>query len=197
MVKPDPKNTLQNVITYLCFKTNTLSQTKLMKLVYLADVYHMQKYGSRLTDVPFRYWHYGPFAEEVNNELERLCGEGIIKQECYQTRAGYIAEIPTPRVENTTVKLSKKALAILDTIIDEWGDSSTEEVVTYAKTTLPFIGTTFGEDIDFKRMDIVEELAKKKNISLREVATSIVENNKDLMKSLDRAKEKVKAQSLP
>lgn len=197
VIRRDPHNVLQNAITYLCFKAKTLSQTKVMKLIYLADVYHMERYGSRLTEAPFKCWYYGPFSEEVDSEIEHLCGAGILKQELYQTRSGHTAEIPKPHINKTRVELSEEAVCILDEIIDEWGDSSTEDVVAYAKTSLPFIGTPFGKQIDFSRTDLVKEIAKEKNISIEDAATMLVENNEGLMKSLDRAIEKVKAQSLP
>lgn len=168
-----------------------------MKLIYLADVYHMERYNSRITDVPFIHWHYGPWAAEVESEMEYLCGEGILEQKTYLTRAGYKAEVPKPKVKKTTVELSDTAQEILDDVIEEWSAGTSDEIITYAKTSLPFVGTPFGEEIDFTRMDIAKEIAKEKNISIEDAATLIVENNKELMKSLDRAKEKAKSQSLP
>jgi uncharacterized phage-associated protein len=197
MTRPDPENILQNTITYLCFKVKPLSQTKLMKLVYLANVYHMEQYGSTLAKAPFKHWYYGPFSEEVNNEVEKLCGEGILKYESHKTKSGHYAEIPMPNVSKTTIQMAKEAKAILDAVIEDWGDSSTDDIVDFAKTSLPFIGTPFGKRIDFRRIDLVAEIAKTKNISVEEAATKLVENNKELMSSLDKIKARVKAHSLP
>ncbi|MFC2011022.1 Panacea domain-containing protein [Chloroflexota bacterium] len=194
-LRPDPSNVLQNAITYLCFKTKTLSQTKLMKLVYLADAYHMERFGERLTNVPFKHWHYGPFSEEINEEIERLCGMGILKQKSYQTRAGFMAEVPKPAIHKTSAELSDEALTTLDEIIEEWGDSSTEEVVTFAKTSMPFVGTPFGDEINFNRVDIVKETAEVNNISIEDAATLLIENDKDLIETLDKAQDR--AHSLP
>lgn len=44
---------------------------------------------------------------------------------------------------------------------------------------------------------LVEEVAKSKNISREAAATWLVENNKELMDSLDRSEERVKVQGLP
>lgn len=190
--RPSPENVLQNVLTYLCFKAKTLSQSKLMKLVYLADVYHTERFGSRLTDVPFKHWHYGPWSEEVDSEIERLCGMGIIKQEPYLTRSGLKAEVPKPNVKQTTVNLSESALKVMKDIIEDWGTASSDEVITHAKTSLPFVGTPFGEQIDFTRIDIVREFSQEKGISIEEAATALVENDAELMKSLERAKDKAR-----
>jgi uncharacterized phage-associated protein len=197
MSRPDPQNILQNAITYLCFKVRTLSQTKLMKLIYLANVYHMEQYGSTLAKAPFKHWYYGPFSEGVNNEIEKLCGEGILKYKTRKTHSGYTAEIPMPNVERTTVELTDEAKAVLDDIIEDWGNSSTDDIVNFAKTSLPFVGTPFGKKIDFSRIDLVAEIAKTKNISIEEAATMLVENNEGLLSSLDRARARVEAQGLP
>ena len=187
-----PDNTLQNVITYLCFKAMTLSQLKLMKLVYLADVYHMERFGSRITDAKFKHWHYGPYSPDVNSEIERLCGIGVIKLEPHQTKAGHRAEVPKPKVKETTVRLSKSAVEVLEEIIEDWGKSSSDEVTKYAKTSLPFVGTEFGKKIDFSRIDIVAEYAKEKGVSLKEAATYLAESNKELMAELDKALERAR-----
>lgn len=164
-----------------------------MKLIYLADVHHMEKYGKRLTDVPFRHWHYGPYSEVIDQEIELLCGEGIIKQETYQTRTGYYAEIPKPNVERTTVNMPEEALDIIKEIIEDYGEMNTEQIVKIAKSGPPFADTPFGEEIDFQRIDVVTELSKKLGISIEEAATALAENNKELMESMDRARERVKA----
>jgi uncharacterized phage-associated protein len=164
-----------------------------MKLIYLADVYHMEKYGKRLTDVPFRHWHYGPYSETIDQEIELLCGEGIIKQETYQTRTGHYAEIPKPNVERTTVNMPDEALDTMKEIVEDYGEMNTEQIVKIAKSGPPFAGTPFGKEIDFQRIDVVTELSKKLGISTEEAATTLAENNKELMESLDRARERVKA----
>ena len=196
-MRPDPENILQNIITYFCFKVRPLSQTKLMKLIYLANVYHMDQYGSTLAKTSFKHWHYGPYSAEVDSEIEKLYGEGILKYETRKTQSGYEAEIPMPNVKRTTIRMTNEAKTILDEVIEDWGDSSTDDVVSFTKTSLPFLGTPFGKKIDFNRIDLVAEVAKSQNISREAAATMLVENNKELMESLDKIEERVKAQSLP
>jgi len=190
MSKLVPQNTLQNVITYLCFKVTTLSQTKLMKLVYLADVYHMERFGTRLTDAKFKHWYFGPYSEEVESEIEHLCQEGILKTETYQTNSGKVAEIPKPKIKQTTVNLPESALLVLDDIVNDWNTANSDEVTKYAKTCLPFVGTDFGKEINFKRIDVVVEYAREHKLDVKDAATELVEQNSHLVASLDRAKKR-------
>ena len=188
-VAPSSGNVLQNIVTYLCFECTTLSQIKLMKLVYLADVYHMERFGTRITDAKFRHWYYGPYSPDVDSEIERLCGTGIIELVSYRTKSGHKAEVPKPKLEGVTVQLSESAFEIMEDIIEDWGAASSDEVIKYAKSSLPFAGTEFGEEIDFARTDIVVACAKEKGISLEEAATYLAENNSGLMAALDKAVE--------
>jgi hypothetical protein len=51
---------------------DALCVTHLVKLIYLADVaYAAAHEGQTLTDAPWRFHHFGPYAEDVVNEVRR------------------------------------------------------------------------------------------------------------------------------
>ena len=87
---------LENVITALCFRAKPLSTRKLVKLVYLVDVYHQQMFGKRLTDVHFKHYRYGAWSPEIEERVEELCDKGILLEEVIQTSSGYPAIVPKP-----------------------------------------------------------------------------------------------------
>ena len=185
-----PRGVLQNIITYFCFKADPNSITKLTKLCYLADVYHYQMYGKRLTEVPFRHFRYGPWAEEVQMALEELYEKGIIKETKVKTKKGQDATIPKPNVSQAEITLSKDAFETLKDLMIDWGNKTTDEIVNYSKKTLPFLGTFFNRKIDFSRVDEIKEYARKKGISWKKAATLSVISNKELLdKTLNGAKE--------
>lgn len=178
-----PKGILQNIITYFCFKANPNSITKLMKLCYLAEVYYYQMHDKRLTDVPFKNYHYGPWAKEIWLEVEALYEKGIIKEKVIKTRTGKMATIPKPNIPKTKVSLSKDVFTILEDVIVDWGNAKTDEIVQYCKKTPPFVNTLFDKKIDFSRTDEIKEIAKKKGISEEKAATLDVITNKKLLKN--------------
>jgi len=185
-----PKGILQNIVTYFCFKTDPNSVTKLTKLCYLADVYHYQMHGKRLTEVPFRHFRYGPWAEAVQMTLEELYEEGIIKETKVKTKKGQDATIPKPNIPQTEITLSKDAFKTLEDVIIDWGRKTTDEIVNYCKKTLPFLDTSFNEIIDFSRTDEIKEYARKKGISENKSATlSVISNKRLLDKTLKGVKE--------
>ena len=176
-----PKGRLQNLITYLCFKATSLSTRKIVKLVYLVDVYHYQMYGKRVTDVPFKHYKYGAWAPEIDQTIEELCESGIIKEESIETKDGNIASVPKPSINRTTVSLPSTAMKVLDMVLKDFGSANPSYVVNYTKTTLPFINTPFNEQIDFSRSDPAVAFAQEENISVSQAATADVVSNKALL----------------
>jgi hypothetical protein len=170
MRKKKPRGLLQNLITYICFKAAPLSESKLTKLVYLVDVYHYENFGKRLTRVPFKHYYYGAWAPDISGELEKLSDANIIKEEIVQTRKGTTASVPKPAVRQTTIHLPETGLEALSKVLEQWGSSPTDDVVSFTKTTLPFANTPFGERIDFRRCDPVYAYASDKRISKRKAA---------------------------
>lgn len=175
-----PKGLLDNIVTYLCFKANPLSTRKLVKLVYLLDVYHYQLFGKRLTKVPFKHYYYGAWAPDIEESVEKLCDGEILREEVVSTSAGYPAVIPKPAISQTTVKLPKTGVKAVEMVIANFGAAPPDEVVEFTKKTLPFLNTPFNEEIDFSRSDPITEYAKKHGISKREAATDDLLSHKFL-----------------
>ncbi len=41
--------------------------TYITKLLYMIELYHYRRTGERLTDLTWKFWHFGPYAEEIEN----------------------------------------------------------------------------------------------------------------------------------
>jgi hypothetical protein len=191
-VKTRPQGILSNIITYLCFKARPLSERKLLKLVYLVDIYHCQMFGERLTQVPFKHYYYGVWAPDVGEELERLCSAGIIVDELLITRAGLVACVPKPKIRQATISLSDSAFEALRGVIADWGAAPPDEVVNYTKTTLPFLGTPFNQLIDFRRINFALEYAKSHGVSVEEAATKDILQDPELVEGILNSEEELR-----
>ena len=112
---------LENVITALCFRAKPLSTRKLVKLVYLIDVYHQQMFGTRLTDVRFKHYRYGAWSPEIEECVEELCDKGILLEEPVQTSSGYPAIVPKPAISETVIELPDSGLKALREVLRDWG----------------------------------------------------------------------------
>jgi uncharacterized phage-associated protein len=183
MVQPvgaRPRGLLENIITYICFKAQP-GTTKLMKLVYLADVYYARMFAKRLTDVPFVHFTHGAFAKEVYQALEALEAKGMIRERILHTADGHKAHIREPAVRQTPVTLSDKAREAIDAVLADWGSASLQTVIKYTKATLPFAGTKPSAPIDFSRVDPVREHAKARRVSEEDAATDAICSSPELV----------------
>lgn len=187
-----PRGRLQNIVTYLCFKATPLSARKLTKLVYLADVYHFQLFGKRLTNVPFKHYKYGAWSPEIQQTLEELYERGIIKEESVETRDGNTASVPKPAINSTVINLSDSAVKILEIVLEDFGSANPSDVVDYTKKTLPFINTPYNEVIDFSRCDPVVAYANEKGISINQAATADIISNDSLLSLIQEADKSLK-----
>ncbi len=186
-VEARPTGVLENIITYLCFRVPSApGTTKLMKLVYLVEVYYTRLHGERLTRVPFSYHDHGAFATDLYESLEALEAKGVLQDRKVETAGGYTAHIREPRIDRTKIDLSDEARAAVDEVLEDWGEASLGDVIAYTKRTLPFVGTKKGELIDFSRMDAVQEYAKAKGISPENVMTEAVCGSPELIRAVQQ-----------
>ena len=71
-MKPNYRKIVQ-AITYFANseEDKTISKLVMLKLVYLADRYHMRKYGTMITNDEYWAMAYGPVASKTKNVAER------------------------------------------------------------------------------------------------------------------------------
>ncbi len=54
--------------------------TRLIKLLYLAEIYYYKQNQERLTDLPWKYYKKGPWCNQINNNIEESDNLHIIEQ---------------------------------------------------------------------------------------------------------------------
>jgi uncharacterized phage-associated protein len=138
---------LQNLICYLAAKTGYLTEKRVHKLLYTAELYYIEHFYKRLTDVKFKNHNFGvwsPDIEGAKNWLDGVCLD--IKEE--KTKEGHPASF-IELIEGFPIELADEEVQILDTVISDWAFKSTDELVAFTKSTLPWETSSFGEDIDF------------------------------------------------
>lgn len=141
---------VEDVVRFLARNhTRGMSQIRLLKLFYLAELKHIARTGRRLTGADFFHYKNGPFSKKVINTAHELVGSELELQERV-FRDGHEglffipAKVRSPRV-------SREAAQTLDLIVKEYGRLSTEAIKDAAYETLPFAHSRMKEDIDFAR----------------------------------------------
>lgn len=144
---------LKNLIVYFTFSIKNLTPTKLVKLIYLTDLYHYRKHHCTISNVPFFSYHYGPWHPIIEQTVFEECGE-LIEIESVQTRKGEVIKIHNPKVKKTSIELPRAEMVeTLELVIKEWGNAPTEKIIKYIKSNTPFIEAKKGDTIDFMLVD--------------------------------------------
>ena len=161
---------LENIICYFAAKTKYLTEKRLHKLVYTAELYYIEEFCKRLTNIPFKNYNYGVWSPDVANANTWLDGIKLnIKEE--KTEKGHIASFIEP-IGDFSFELREEEISILDKVLEDWGFEATDELVAFTKSTLPWEKSSFGEDVDlgayveeckredefFSRKEVIEEL---------------------------------------
>src|SRR5208337_3736601 len=80
----------QDLIKYISWyateNDTRLTTVRLVKFVYLADVYFARSHpGETLTHLPWIFLYYGPYCSEVMGELDKAVLLGLINQKSFES----------------------------------------------------------------------------------------------------------------
>ncbi|MCD6361394.1 MAG: SocA family protein [Armatimonadetes bacterium] len=140
---------LEAVICQILRRERGAGVTRLMKLLYLAELTHFRRYGRPLTGARFINYDYGPICLDAYRALERLAAKGAIEEHCHTTRDGQTCRLQMPVMTAMHVEpASPYAIEVVDQVVDEWQDRSSAELVSYAKSTAPFTASRYNEELD-------------------------------------------------
>jgi len=139
---------LRDVIYYLISKLGVVeSRTKLIKLIYLADVEAKKKLGKTITGLTYVYHFYGPYTHEIVEKVLEMDGEEI--REVYNPfldRYEYYA-LGGEVDDNVNVGLDQNEIEVLDEVIEKYGKMSTSEIKEEAYNTEPMRKANPGDKI--------------------------------------------------
>ena len=110
---------------------NSLSRTAAQKLVFIAQ----ERFGANAY-YSFRLYNYGPYSEQLSNDLETLEINGLAKSTIYPWSKGYGYEItPTEqgnRGNELLAKLPTPDRTALEKAINEFGDLNAKQLELWA-----------------------------------------------------------------
>lgn len=151
------KDKLNEVILYLCGKK--IGTTKLIKLIYLADLEFYNSFGRTITSARYQKYHYGPYSFDIKEQIDALKEKGYITVTEKKTASGNTARlIECNDGAKKFSNLSGDEKMVLNEIHKKWVNQPTEKLVTYAKSTQPYVnsvehdGTIRFEDIKLKKL---------------------------------------------
>jgi hypothetical protein len=142
------------IVSYVTAHDGYVTKTKLLKLLYLLDVEFYRAHGQIFTGFNWKYFHLGPWTNEFDPLLEHvLAGRGLTEN--VRQHADYDARYlhAEERVDLRKPFDSYNDEAILKTVLDTWGPSTTGEILDYVYfRTEPMEHGIRNEALDFSKV---------------------------------------------
>ncbi|UCH00855.1 MAG: SocA family protein [Deltaproteobacteria bacterium] len=128
---------------------HNITRTKLVKLLYLIDLYYARVKSRSLTGLTYRSYYFGPYSGEIINAINQLKGYEIEEysntsldgREYYLYRPGM-----NPRWE-VPPALEYEEERVIDQVVSEHGNKSLDEILRYVYNTEPYKNCKKGRPI--------------------------------------------------
>jgi len=174
-------NTIKDIFLALIdtIKSNNLNvgKIKFVKLLYLLEWRYAQLNNARLTDLDWKFWHYGPYPMDFESVLEK---EGIKPPKFQLDDERDFYNFLHASVSDYAV--SPPVINMIGNIIQEWGSQDTNKLLDYVYfRTDPMVNIRREQDINFfishphlhyKKPDIIQ-ISKESKKKFRSILTSL------------------------
>jgi uncharacterized phage-associated protein len=116
-----------------------LTTFHLAKLSYLFDLACVQVYGHQCTDLPYKWWDFGPYCQEFDAASKSLREREAISIEYYRTMSGNDAFIHSAVETNPPVDFTAKEENILRAVVERFAGFSTKKLRDFVYKTPPML----------------------------------------------------------
>ena len=153
MPEVDTKNLILSVITFIKQDQGTLTKTKLVKYLYLLDVEYYRKHRRTLTNLPWIYYKYGPYAHEFEDAYEELQkGQIKVKKVSGDDYDAEIVNVRTP-IPLEEVQPDPEIRILLKANAARWNKALLAELLSFVyNDTEPMLNAKRNELLDFGKI---------------------------------------------
>jgi Protein of unknown function (DUF4065) len=153
-MKSTAKDLVLSVLTRIKELDASVSKTKLLKLLYLADIEHFRATGDTLTGFDWIFYWYGPWSSDYDRLLDQMEAEAVLART--QWSAGGLDGERLSAVEPRDL-----AKIIADTneyfrirrLVDTFSDLATSNLLDFVYfDTEPMAGAEKGKRLDFSKI---------------------------------------------
>lgn len=154
---------LADVVAYLCAKypnKGELSKARVTKMVYLADWKAALDEGEQITDIQWKFHHYGPWTDDV---VDKARSAPELEVEVTENLYGDFKELIQATPDASWDSLDEEDMEILDHVIDETAPLYWNAFIKLIYSTYPILASDRYSDLD------LEDLAKRYRKELRQL----------------------------
>src|SRR6266481_478389 len=91
-MKPEAKSAILGILTRVSERDGSANKTKLLKLLYLADIEHYRRTDETLTGFDWIFYFYGLWAPQYDALLSQLEAEGALRREVWAAAGEFEGE---------------------------------------------------------------------------------------------------------
>lgn len=142
----------QEVILYLADKMGgeIKGKKKLAKLLYFVDFDFFEKFQESITGDTYKALPMGPFPITMDQVIDSLIDEKRIILKFEQPRPDYNPTEIYLATEKPAGVFSKEEQAILDRVVEKYGQLTGKELETLTHAEAPYIGTAPNQEIAYE-----------------------------------------------
>lgn len=153
-MNPAAKQLALATLTRIREQEGNANKTKLLKLLYLADIEHFRHTGAILTGFDWVFFLYGPWAAEFDELLKQLETEGAIRIEPWAAKTvegERISSVETVQLENVIENTNE--FFRVRRQIDTWTAEALPSLLDYVYfDTEPMQGAVKMQRLDFSKV---------------------------------------------
>ena len=123
--------TVDSVIQSVLAKVGgNVPATKLVKLVYLVDYAHYQRFGETVTELEYQWDHYGPNAVQhgIISAAESLAGKNQISYKHSENQHSYVTKYFSAIPDCEIPTLNAKAEMVMSDVVSRYGQLSVKKI---------------------------------------------------------------------
>lgn len=200
-LKPEAKPLALAILTRINERDGSANKTKLLKLLYLADIEHYRGTSETLTGFDWIFYLYGPWAPQYDALVAQLEAEGALRKEPWAA-GGFEGErlIASEPVDLSSVIKDTASYLRTRYLIDLWADRSVPPLLDYVYfDTEPMRDAEKNKPLDFRKIakEVPSPYRRAKSDTevktLKRLQGRIVEARERLQADSDRTAGTVKA----
>lgn len=188
---------IKYIICYATEKGMKLSPIRLVKFLYLADLYWARENkGTTLTQWPWKFVHYGPFCKESLDAIEKAFQSELIQRTAYESK--YVDEdyfLYWCKENRTDIeqRLPIYLTSPLHEAISKWGDDTYGLLDYVYFQTEPMLEARKGNLLDFSKAKNPEA---PQEIEMIKLSAKQVARGREIVERLkSKCKEGLKSQA--
>jgi hypothetical protein len=139
-----------------------LTTNRLVKFIYLADLYHARiNEGRTITGFPWKFVHYGPYCAEAWESIESAAQAGFVCKETFDSKFSLekdysLFSSDDPEAEKLEDSIHIGVLSQLHSAIKKYGDDTPQLLDYVYFETEPMEGVKKGDVLDFSKARLPE-----------------------------------------